>query len=29
VDARNEENARDIKEIKKMVEKIFDMLTSK
>ncbi len=29
VDERNEENARDIKEIKKMVEKIFDMLTSK
>jgi hypothetical protein len=29
VDGRNEENAADIKEIKKMVEKIWDMLNSK
>jgi hypothetical protein len=29
VDERNEENAKDIKEMKKMIEKIFDMLTSK
>jgi hypothetical protein len=29
VDERNEENAADIKEIKKMVEKIWDMLNSK
>jgi hypothetical protein len=29
VDERNEENAADIKEIKKMVDKIFDMLTRK
>jgi hypothetical protein len=29
VDERNEENAAEIKEIKKMVEKIWDMLNTK